>query len=903
MLSLFRKRAAPALDVAAQVRAGFDAQSAGDLSTARACYEAALADAPGNTDANYFLGLLEAGAGRPDAALDRVERAIATDPSVGAFHFSRGELLRVLGRLTDAVGAFRAAAERDRADANPWTELARTLDALGERNAAVEAYRRATELAPGLAVVWSNLALAELAAGQVAEAEGSYRRSLECETDYVPGLLGLAGIARRRADPEQAEQLFRCALILDSDNPEALVNFSSLLLDGRRAREAENVLRPRIEAGATIPEAWINFGRALQELGHLPEALEALRRAVTLAPASPMAHMHLGIGLERAGDSAAAERCLYEAVALDPANADIRFALANILKSSGAHAEAEVQYLEALAIDTAMAPAWINYGLLLNATGRSGEAANALEKAVELDPGCAEAHLDLGLVRLHLQQPAAAVAGFRRALELQPDLVEGHLNLAVVHLQCGMLSEAESDCRRGLALVPDHAGLLTNLGQVLQQQGRIDDAIDVERRLIESDPRQHRPWSNLLFTSNYSARVTTADLHRDHRNFGLHFPPIRDVASLRATRCDARKRIRVGYLSPDFRHHVVAFFFEPVLDHHDRDRFEILCYYDERQIDDTTRRLRAKADLWRDIAAMDDDAVERLMLEDELDVVVDLAGHTANNRLAVLARRVAPVQVNWLGYPNTTGLPAMDWRITDARADPAPEADALHTERLHRMPEVFLTWRPHPDSPEVAPAPCLTAGHVTFCSFNNFAKVSDHVLGLWARILAELPDARLLMKTLSLTDPAVQEAARRRLEQAGCDLSRLVFSGAVPSMAGHLGTYARADIALDTHPYHGTTTTCEALWMGVPVITLAGDRHASRVGVSLLESVGAGELVARSDQEYVDKAVALARDPQRIVAWRDSLRSRILASPLADSARFARDLESAYLAMLDASNG
>jgi predicted O-linked N-acetylglucosamine transferase (SPINDLY family) len=436
---------------------------------------------------------------------------------------------------------------------------------------------------------------------------------------------------------------------------------------------------------------------------------------------------------------------------------------------------------------------------------------------------------------------------------------------------------------------------------VLQQQGRVDEAIDIERRVIALDPSKPAPWTNLLFSSNYSERIPAATLFEDHLGFGRHFPAVRDVPSLRATRRNGRRRIRIGYVSPDFRNHVVSYFFEPVLDHHDRNRFEVLCYYNERQIDDTTRRLRAKADLWRDIATLDDDAVERLMLEDELDVVVDLAGHTANNRLAVLARRVAPVQVNWLGYPNTTGLPAMDWRITDARADPAPEADALHTERLYRMPEVFLNWRPHPDSPEVAPAPCLSAGQVTFCSFNNFAKVSDHVLGLWGRILAQLPDARLLMKTLSLTDPAVQEAARRRLEQAGCDLSRVVFSGSVPSMAGHLGTYARADIALDTYPYHGTTTTCEALWMGVPVITLAGDRHASRVGVSLLESVGAGALVARSDQEYVDKAVALARDPQRIVAWRGSLRSRILASPLADSARFTRDLEDAYRSMHAAS--
>jgi predicted O-linked N-acetylglucosamine transferase (SPINDLY family) len=900
MLSLFRRRAAPARDVAAQVRAGFDAQSAGDLTTARACYETALADAPGNADANYFLGLLEVGAGRPDVALSRVERAIATDPSVGAFHFSHGELLRVLGRLGDAVGAFRQAAERDPADANHWTELGRTLDALGDRPAAVDAYRRAAETAPGLAVVWSNLALAELLAGRVTEAEAGYRCSLECESDHLPGLLGLAGIARRRGDLAQAEDLFRQVLGGDPDSAEALVNFSSLLLDVGRALEAEEMLRPRIEAGTTVPEAWINYGRALQELGRLPEALEALQRAVALAPASPVAHMHLGIGLELTGDVAAAERSLYEAVALDPANADVRFALGNILKASGALAEAESQYIEALANDSGMTAAWVNYGLLLNETGRSEQAVVALQKSVELDPGSAEAHLNLGLVQLHREQCGPAVDGFTRALELKPDLLEARVNLAAVHLQAGQLSEAERNCRRGLAVAPDHAGLLNNLAVVLQQQGRIEEAIGVERRLITLEPGKAAYWNNLLFSSNYSETVGATALFEDHVAFGLCFPPRRDGSSLRASRTGGdRRRIRIGYVSPDFRNHVVAYFFEPVLDHHDRKRFEVLCYYNERQVDATTRRLRASADLWRDIAAMDDDAVERLMLDDELDVMVDLAGHTANNRLAVLARRVAPVQVNWLGYPNTTGLPAMDWRITDARADPAPEADALHTERLYRMPEVFLNWRPHPDTPDVVPAPCLSAGHVTFCSFNNFAKISDHVLGLWARILAQLPDARLMMKTLSLTDASVQEGARRRLAQAGCDLSRVIFSPTVPSIAGHLGTYARADIALDTHPYNGTTTTCEALTMGVPVITLAGDRHAARVGVSLLECIGAGELVARSDQEYVDKAVALARDPQRIAAWRGSLRDRVLASPLADGTRFARDLEAAFLAMLD----
>ncbi len=608
-----------------------------------------------------------------------------------------------------------------------------------------------------------------------------------------------------------------------------------------------------------------------------------------------------GFAAQTAGDLPTARRHYESALRADPANADASFLL-GVLEAEAGRLETALPLVEqAVRADPGNASFHFSRGRMLAAMGRTEQAAAAFGEAVNRDPGMGEAFLGLGLAQLQLGNAEAAEAALRRAVEADPALAEAHANLSGLALMRHHPGAAEEACRRCLALSPDHQGALLNLGTALQLQGRLEEARDTQRRMVAMNPGNLTAWSSLLLIGNYTD-VPAQALFREHQEAGQHLPPSRAAAALRRSGRPDHRRLRIGYVSPDLRNHVVSFFFEPVLEQHDRNLFEIACYSNARDTDEVTDRLRAKADLWRDIATLDDDAVERLMLEDELDVVVDLAGHTANNRLAVLARRVAPVQVNWLGYPNTTGLPAMDWRITDARADPAPEADALHTERLYRMPEVFLNWRPHPDSPEVAPAPCLSAGQVTFCSFNNFAKVSDHVLGLWGRILAQLPDARLLMKTLSLTDPAVQEAARRRLEQAGCDLSRVVFSGSVPSMAGHLGTYARADIALDTYPYHGTTTTCEALWMGVPVITLAGDRHASRVGVSLLESVGAAELVARSDQEYVDKAVALARDPQRIVAWRGSLRSRILASPLADSARFTRDLEAAYGTMLNESN-
>ena len=899
MLQWFKNKGARSAELGARVRQGFEVQTAGDLVQAREIYRSVLAEDSGHADAHYLSGLIDAAEGRLDLALSHFDSAIRREPGNGPFHFSRGETLRAKGDLPAATDAFRRALELVPQEASWANELGRTLEAMGERQSAMQAYLRATEADPAHVPAWFNLGNSLLADKRTTEAEQAFRRALDLEPGFQPAALGLGSIAQAAKDLDAAESWYRKVLERSPGHGEALINLGALLAERKQPLEAERVLRDAVAAVPAMAEGWINLGSALRAQGRTEEALEVHRHAVELAPDSPAAHLQCALTLENSGDLAGAERSLHEALARDSNDPEIHFALANVLKAEGALGEAEAEFRRAIDLDPQHGPAWVNYAELLHATGRVDAGAGALEQAVKVAPDLAVAHMNLGVAKMNLGHDEAAESAFQKALELDPDSAETYLALGALYLYRGKLTESEAASRKALELVPGYHGALMNLGVALQQQGLLEESIEITRQAIALKPDHVQAWSNMLMTSNYSAAATARDLFEEHRRFGRHFPPRRNAAGLPRRPVDGSRRLRIGYVSPDFRFHVVSFFFEAVLDAHDRDRFEILCYYNENRVDDVTRRIRSKADLWRDLAPLDEDQAEKRLLEDELDVVVDLAGHTSRNRLGVLSRRVAPIQVTWLGYPNTTGLEAMDWRITDANADPSPEADSLHTERLYRMPEVFIAYRPPPEAPDVAPVPpSETQGFVTFCAYNNFSKVSDDVLMLWARILRELPAARLAMKTIALRDPNVQRRAQERLARLGCDLSRVSFSGIIPRLADHLATYGRADVALDAFPYHGTTTTCEALWMGVPVVSLAGDRHASRVGVSLLESIGAGELVASSPDEYVEKAVGLARDPARLAFWRKELRDRMRASTLTNHARFTRQLEDAYLEML-----
>jgi predicted O-linked N-acetylglucosamine transferase (SPINDLY family) len=355
--------------------------------------------------------------------------------------------------------------------------------------------------------------------------------------------------------------------------------------------------------------------------------------------------------------------------------------------------------------------------------------------------------------------------------------------------------------------------------------------------------------------------------------------------------------LKVGYVSPDFRTHSVSHFVEPLLRGHDRHEVEVFCYAEVARPDAVTASLKGFADHWQETVGLSDNALAERIRADGIDILVDLAGHTANNRLPLFALRPAPVQVTWLGYPNTTGLETIQYRLVDAVTDPSGEADAWASEALVRLKDGFLSYSAGRNTPATTAPPCLEAGVVTFGSFNNPAKMSPSTLDAWATLLSRLPHAKLLLKGKPFADSAARAMVLANLTKRGVAAERVELAPWSPGIDAHLATYNRVDIALDPFPYNGTTTTCEALWMGVPVVTLCGDRHAGRVGASLLTQVGLTELIASSVEEYVEIAGGLAADPGRLNEMRRTLRPRMAASPLCDGRSFARRVEAAYRAM------
>jgi protein O-GlcNAc transferase len=504
----------------------------------------------------------------------------------------------------------------------------------------------------------------------------------------------------------------------------------------------------------------------------------------------------------------------------------------------------------------------------------------------------------LGEIRYKLGDYNGALENIRKSLEINPDNADAYNNLGVVLQEMGQLDEAITCYQKLLQLNPKYSDAYANLGTVFRSKGKIDDAEMYFRLALQLEQNDPITYSNLLLTMNYNSRHEARTMYLEHLNFAKQFegPLAFGIASCCKERSSGR-RIRIGYVSPDFRRHSVNYFFEPVIASHNRNLFEIFCYSDVLAPDDVTERLQEYADQWRNIVSMSDEIVAEIIRKDGIDILIDLAGHTGHNRMLLFARKPAPVQVSWLGYPNTTGLSTVDYRIVDAYTDPPGLTDPYYTEELIRLPQTFLCYLPDENSPDVDSLPALKTGHITFGSFNFFAKISPEVIGLWAEILRKVPGSRMVIKAKSLSDKSTCAYAMQMFTREEIAPNRIELLSYEPSYRGHLDIYNRVDISLDTFPYNGTTTTCEAIWMGCPVITLSGSVHASRVGVSILSNIGLEHLIAKTRAEYFTIAVDLANDLKRLQSLRHGLRSLMYNSPLTDAKRFTLNLESRYRLM------
>ncbi|MCC6675890.1 MAG: tetratricopeptide repeat protein [Phycisphaerales bacterium] len=480
----------------------------------------------------------------------------------------------------------------------------------------------------------------------------------------------------------------------------------------------------------------------------------------------------------------------------------------------------------------------------------------------------------------------------RKGLEIDERHAPLHNTLGTLLSEQHRIEEACAEFRRAVELQPDRYDSQVNLARLLARLGRPDEALEFMGRVAELRPDDIEMQAGYAFDLNYSDRARPAQVLEAHRRLGaLYARGAGGPAAFPNTR-DPRRRLRVAYLSADCRGHSVSYFFEPIVEHHDRERYEVYIYSGTQEGDAVTQRLQSYPVTWRETYELGDAALVELARRDEIDIAIDLSGLTIGNRLSAMARRIAPVQITYLGYPNTTGLATMDWRIVDAITDP-PGSESLMTERPLRLPGCFLCYRPPGSAPEVAPPPALRSGSVTFGSFNNLAKTSPTAVALWSEVLKRVPGSKLVLRAKILAASIAESHLRGRFEREGVDPARIELLDYLPGHSDHMSLYNRVDIALDTFPYHGTTTTCEAMWMGVPVVTLEGQVHAARVGSSLLHAVGCPELIARSREEFVDIAARLAGDAPALAQRRAGLRARMAGSILCDQRSFIAKFESA----------
>jgi predicted O-linked N-acetylglucosamine transferase (SPINDLY family) len=589
---------------------------------------------------------------------------------------------------------------------------------------------------------------------------------------------------------------------------------------------------------------------------------------------------------------AEAEDTCRQALQIDPRHASSLYLMATIMSEAGRPAESLGFLDQALALGPNVAEAHGNRGIALMTLGRLDEAEQALRRAIELDPKRAEPWYALGNLKAQQKQQAAAFEAFLQAVQIDPRDARSWANMGIALQQMGKLDDALAAYDRARSLLPNEAMIYYNTGIALHGQGRVLDAMSFNMRALELDPHYVLAHSNLLLDMLYVPGSSAAELLEAHRAWDHAHVPVDRPKRMEASGEDPERRLRIGYVSGDFRQHPVGWLLANVLPAHDRSQVDVFCYCNEATADDVTARLQESADHWRDIVGQSDQQVAAQVRKDGIDILVDLSGHTSHNRLLTFAKAPAPVQVSWIGYPSTTGLAAMDYLVMDAATVP-PGSEAWCSEAVVRLPHGRFCYAAPLDAPPVAERP---QGPVTFGSFNHLAKVSEDVVRVWARVLHAVPGSRLVLKWKSLDEPPVRELLAAGFAAQGIDADRLELRGP-SSHADMLAEYADIDIALDPFPYTGGITSAEALWMGVPVVTWPQDRIASRQTLAFLTELGLTDLAAETEEDYVRIAAALAGDVERRGDLRRTLRPRMQASPMTDGARFTPGLEAAYRQM------
>jgi protein O-GlcNAc transferase len=730
-------------------------------------------------------------------------------------------------------------------------------------------YEQVLSAAPLHALALFRSGLLELQDGHPELALTRIAQASAAAPDDVRYLIGLGQALQALSRWHEAAQAYESALSLQPDFPDIAGSLGICLQRSGRWAPAAAAYRKALAQHPRNAAIMANLGTVLREMRELPEAVDLLRAATELEPLVASHAVNLGIALYDQRYFAAAERVLSQTLARHPQDADAAF----------------------------------NLGNALHALDKSPEAVDRYRQAVSLRADYVDALINLGNVHTELGEFTSGIGAYEAAILARPDSVVALNNAGCLMRTLGRMDEAEDLLRRALRVDPQRAALYDNLGNVYKDAGALDDAIECYRKALEIDPGSAPTHGNLAYALSFQSPDPEPILEeclRWSRRFAAGFRTrTRSRADTSAgtgtrdrveTDSDmARRRLKIGYVSPDFRDHCQSLFTIPLLSQHDHESFEIICYSSVKRPDALTRRIAGYADVWRDARPLDDETLCRVIREDAIDILVDLTMYMAGGRPLVFARKPAPVQIAWLAYPGTTGMAAMDFRLSDPRLDPEGY-DSHYRERTLRLADSFWCYDPLTEGPEVNALPAIERGHLTFGCLNNPCKLTDHTLRLWGGVMRALSNSRLLLMA-----PPGRHRPRllRLLAEQGITADRIDFLPFQPR-ADYLRSYHQIDLGLDTFPYNGHTTSLDSVWMGVPVVTRVGRTSVGRGGLSQLFQLGQLDLAAESDEAFISIAVALGNDLGRLAELRSGLRSRMERSTLMDAARFARQIEGAY---------
>jgi predicted O-linked N-acetylglucosamine transferase (SPINDLY family) len=838
---------------------GLRHHQAGRFPDAEATYRQILARDPNDAEALHLLGMLAKQAGQFETAIQLLRQAIRLKPSHAAAHNNLGNTLKAFRQYEEAIAEYREAIRLRPDLADAFINLGNALMALEKNDEAIAAYRRSIQLAPGVAEVHSNLGHLLTTMGRLEEAIAACREAVRLRPNLPEAHNNLANALKKSVKTDEAIDSYREAIRLRPDFTEAHYNLGISLQTAGRRDEAIAAYRQAIQLKPDYAEAWSDLGNAIRETEDLDEATWCYRRSINANPNYAPAHYNLGLVLFKQEKVDEAIESHQTAVLLKP------------------------DFVEALC----------SLGNLLRDANRASEAIPFYRRAIAARPDHADAHYLLGTALQKTDAFADAIAAYRETLRLKPDHDMAHNDLGNAFYSDGQLDESIAAYRQAIRLNPRLAIAHSNLGFALSNVGQIDQSIAASRQALELKPDYQKGHGGMLFSLLYHPGYDTKMLFDELQQWNRAHAASIERFTEYPNSPDPQRRLRVGYVSPDFRQHTISMNLIPLFKHHDRRQFEIFCYANVARPDDLTAEYRGYADQWRDISSLTDaEAIEQIR-EDQIDILVDLALHTAQNRVLIFAAKPAPVQATFAGYPGSTGLQTIDYRLTDAYLDPPRLDDQFYSESSYRLPNSFWCYEPLGTRVEVNPLPAKTNGYLTFGSLNSFRKVNEPVLLLWAQVLKAVDNSRLIM----LSPPGSHR--RRALEfllSKGVEGDRVEFV-TQSGRSKYLEYYHRIDISVDTLPYNGHITSLDSIWMGVPVVTLIGKTVVGRAGVSLLTNVGLPELIAHTPEQFVQITSELAGNLNRLAELRATLRGRLESSPLMDAPGYTRDVESAYRQM------